>query len=225
MAEPEHHHHGHGDGVMDEAAWDERYRTAPALWSGRPNPNLVAEATGLSPGRALDAGCGEGADAIWLAERGWEVIAVDLSSVALERAAVHAATLGDDLARRISWQHADLLRWAPPAASFDLVSAQFLHLPADQRDELLRRLAAAVAPGGTLLVVGHDWSDTTTGVPRPSLPDRYFRSSDVAALLPAGWQIVVDESRAREVLDADGATVTVHDVVVRAERAGRVPTP
>src|SRR5205814_628062 len=115
--------------MFEEAAWEERYRTQPKIWSGRPNPQLVAEATGLTPGRALDVGCGEGADAVWLAQRGWTVTAVDISTTALERAAAHAADAGSQVAERITWTHADLRDHRPTEGAFDLVSAQFMHLP------------------------------------------------------------------------------------------------
>jgi SAM-dependent methyltransferase len=135
--------------------WDDRYRSAGRLWSGQPNPQLVAQAADLTPGAALDVGCGEGADAIWLASRGWTVTAVDISAVALERAAGHADERGDEIARRISWRQADLRSWDPGPERYDLVSAQFMYLPAAELESLHRRLAAAVRPGGTLLVVLH----------------------------------------------------------------------
>ncbi|HVA24135.1 MAG TPA: class I SAM-dependent methyltransferase, partial [Chloroflexota bacterium] len=121
--------HGPSEGMPGAAVWDERYRSQGQLWSGRPNPHLVSEAADLTPGTALDAGSGEGADAIWLAEHGWQVTAVDFSTVALERGAARARELGDEVARRITWQHADLTDWGPPVASYDLVSAQFMQLP------------------------------------------------------------------------------------------------
>ncbi len=218
-----HHGHGHGHGepgdVMDRAFWDERYRASPAVWSGQPNPQLVSEAAGLPPGAALDAGCGEGADAIWLAGRGWRVTAVDLSTVALERAAANARTVGVEVAERIAWLPADLLSWAPPASTYDLVSAQFLHVPKEQREPLFGRLAASVAPGGSFLVVGHDFADLQTTAPRPHLPEVYFTAADVAAALdPHDWDIAVSESRARTTLDPEGHTVTVHDAVLMARR-------
>jgi SAM-dependent methyltransferase len=135
--------------------WDDRYRSAHQLWSGQPNPQLVTQATNLTPGDALDVGCGEGADAIWLARQGWTVTGVDISAVALERAAGHAAACADDIACRISWRQADLLSWEPEPQRYDLVSAQFMYLPAADLESLHRRLAAAVRPGGTLLVVLH----------------------------------------------------------------------
>jgi SAM-dependent methyltransferase len=135
--------------------WDDRYRSADELWSGQPNPQLVAQAASLMPGDALDVGCGEGADAIWLAQRGWTVTGVDISAVALERAAGHSAACGDEIARRIAWRQADLLSWDPGPERYDLVCAQFMYLPARELESLHRRLAAAVRPGGTLLIVLH----------------------------------------------------------------------
>ena len=140
---------------MDEAFWDERYGSIDKLWSGNPNPQLVDQVSDLSPGTALDAGCGEGADAIWLAQRGWRVTAVDFSRVALERGAARALHVGAEVAERITWTHADLATWVPPVETFDLVSAHFMHFPREQREPLYRRLAASVAPAGTLLIVAH----------------------------------------------------------------------
>ncbi|MGH2346278.1 MAG: SAM-dependent methyltransferase [Chloroflexota bacterium] len=198
--------------------WDERYRSADALWSGQPNPQLVTEAADLAPGTALDAGCGEGEDALWLAACGWQVTAVDISTVALERGAAHARAIGMDVAERITWLQADLTNWVPAAASYDLVSAQFLHLPREPRDALFRRLAAAVAPGGSLLIVGHHPSDLQI-IPRPLSPDRFFTAPDIAALLdPHGWDIVVSAARDRGAADPAGRPVIIHDAVLRARR-------
>ena len=143
------------DEVFDKDYWDAKYRDRHHLWSGDPNPQLVAEATGLAPTTALDVGCGEGADAIWLARRGWTVTAVDLASTALQRAAVHAQEAGGEIAARIEWREEDVTSWIAEPGRFGLVSAQFLHFPAQERAVLFGRLAAAVAPGGTLLLVGH----------------------------------------------------------------------
>jgi len=204
---------------VNEVFWDQMYQWGSALWSGHVNPQLVTEALGLSPGAALDVGCGEGADAIWLAERGWQVTAVDLSTVALERGAAHALEVGAEVAQRIRWLHVDLTRWVPVVASYDLVSAQFMHMPKDQREQLHRRLAESVAPGGILLVVGHHPSDVETTVPRPSMPGLLFTASDVAAsLAPQEWVTLVDEARARQTLDPDGHTTTIHDAVLKAKR-------
>jgi SAM-dependent methyltransferase len=199
--------------------WDERYGSHDHVWSGNPNPQLVTEAQGLPPGTALDAGSGEGADAIWLAGRGWRVTAVDWSGVALDRAAVHAAELSADIAGRIEWLRADLATWDPGAARYDLVSAQYLHMPPEPRQELYGHLAAAVAPGGTLLVVGHHPSDLQTTMPRPAMPERFFTGDDIAGLLdPADWEIITNAAPARTATDPEGRTVTIHDAVLRARR-------
>jgi SAM-dependent methyltransferase len=205
--------------LFSEAAWDERYRSRDALWSGKPNPYLVSETDGLTPGLALDAGAGEGADAIWLATRGWRVVAIDISAVALARAAAHAVDRGENIARRIEWRHEDLAAFEPAVASFDLVTVQYLHLPAAPRSVVFGRLAAAVAPGGMLLVVGHHPSDLQTTIPRPPLPELFYTGGDIAAMLDNGeWDIVTNAAPGREATDPDGNAVTIHDTVFRARR-------
>jgi SAM-dependent methyltransferase len=199
--------------------WDDRYRSAERLWSGEPNPQLVAQASALAPGEALDAGCGEGADAIWLAARGWAVTGADVSAVALERAAAHAAAAGRETAGRISWQRQDLLTWAPEPERFDLVSAQFMHLPERAFDGMYRRLAAAVRPGGTLLVVGHHPDDRHVNVGRPDQLDMFPSAEQLAAgLEPARWEIILAGAVGRPATDLDGQPVTVTDTVLRAGR-------
>ncbi|HEY2669822.1 MAG TPA: FAD-dependent oxidoreductase [Rugosimonospora sp.] len=208
-----------GRTMFEEAAWDERYRSAPALWSGRPNPQLVAEAAGLPAGRALDVGCGEGADAVWLAERGWQVTAVDISTAALARAAEHAEAAGGQVAGRIEWTHTDLRDTPPADGGYDLVSSQFMHLPGDLRGKLFERLAAAVAPGGTLLIVGHHPSDLRTSAHRMHFPDMMFTGEQVAASLdPAAWEVVAAEARPRTATDPEGHEITIHDAVLVARR-------
>jgi SAM-dependent methyltransferase len=204
--------------VFDEQSFEEMYRATDALWSGRPNPQLVAEAAGLRPGTALDVGCGEGADAIWLAERGWQVTAVDFAATALERGATHAAVRGDEVAGRIRWVRADVTQ-EQPGERFDLVSAQFMHLPPEERRELFAGLADAVRPGGTLLVVGHDFSDVAAGAHRPPAPERFFTAQEVAASLDAdAWEVLVAEARPRPAAVHEGHDITVHDAVLRARR-------
>lgn len=211
--------------LFDETFWDERYSGSGAVWSGNPNPQLVAEAAGLAPGRALDVGCGEGADSLWLAERGWQVSAVDISNVALQKAAHHASakaasgTAVPALPGTIAWDHHDLLAWTPPAASFDLVTAQFMHLPKVDRDPLYARLAAAVATGGSLLIVGHAASDIHAGARRPDVQDLFFTAADIAGALDENmWRIEASESRPRSAEDSDGHPITIHDEVLRAVR-------
>jgi SAM-dependent methyltransferase len=205
--------------MFSEAAWDERYQSRPSLWSGKPNPNLVSETQGLTAGSALDAGAGEGADAIWLADRGWRVTAIDVSAVALQRAATHAAERGPEIADRIEWRQADLRSWDPGTEDFDLVAAHYLQMPAAMRAEVFGRLAAAVALGGTLLIVGHHPSDLQTTVPRPPMPELFYTGDDIAASLDAdGWEIVTNDAPGRSATDPDGNAVTIHDTVFRARR-------
>ena len=199
--------------------WDDRYRSADRLWSGQPNVQLVAQAGGLPAGEALDAGSGEGADAIWLASRGWTVTAVDVSAVALERAAAHAAAQGDEIAGRIRWRREDLLSWDPAPQRFDLVSAQFLHLPSPELESMHRRLAAAVRPGGTLLIVSHHPDDLHANVGRPAHHALFPTPGQLAAGLdPGDWEILVAAGIGRPATDLDGQPVTITDTVLRAAR-------
>ena len=207
--------------AFDRETYDELYRSSPAVWSGRPNLQLTVEADDLSPGTALDAGCGEGADALWLAERGWRVTAVDFSTVALERGAARAA--GSGLADRIEWVPADLGTWTPPVGAFDLVTAHYLHSRAADRTALFGRLAAAVAPGGTLLVVGHLLQDHDHGHGHQHGsghgPDLLYTAEEVAAVLePGEWTDVVAEVRARGAAAVERTGNPAPDTVLRARR-------
>ena len=163
-------------------------------------------------------GCGEGADAIWLASRGWSVVAADISGVALERAARHARDSDPAAATRIEWRRVDLLAQPPEPDSFDLVSAQFMQLPPELRTPLFAALADAVRAGGMLLVVGHHPSDLATGVPRPPMPEVFYTPDEIAGLLGGSWVINVCEARPRPATTPDGADVTVHDTVLAATR-------
>jgi 2-polyprenyl-3-methyl-5-hydroxy-6-metoxy-1,4-benzoquinol methylase len=197
--------------------WDERYSTAESIWSGNPNPHLVDQVTGLAPGTALDVGSGEGADSIWLAEQGWQVTGADVSAVGLRKSAVRAEQAG--VGDRITWLQADFLTWDPSPRQFDLISAQFMHLPRPAVEALHRRLAASVRPGGTLLIVSHHPMDMEAGIGHFRPLDLFITAEDVAANLdPAQWQIEVVGSPAREMTDADGNLVTHHDALLRATR-------
>lgn len=226
-------HHAPGETQFTREFWDDRYSSADRLWSGNPNVQLVAQVSGLPPGRALDVGCGEGADAVWLAGQGWSVTAVDVSVVALERGAeAAAAVLGGAAAARISWQQADVLSWDPPAAEFDLVTSHYMHAP--DFTGLHRRLAAAVRPGGTFLAVAHHAEDLPAAIVEHSHADELAEQADAAghgdesrfpttdqmkaALDDGDWDIVVANAPGREVKDLDGNVVTVRDMVLRAVR-------
>lgn len=201
------------DSAAVSARWDERYSTSEQIWSGQPNVALVAEVAGLSPGRALDVGCGEGADAVWLARRGWDVTGLDVSLVALERARLHAI----DADVEVRWVHSGLAEASLLPGEFDLVSAHYSGLPRTPGNDSERALLAAVAPGGVLLVVHHADVDRERAKEHGFDPTDYISPSDVAAMLDDGWQVEVDEQRPREVATGGGSHHT-HDLVLRARR-------
>ncbi|HEY8702654.1 MAG TPA: class I SAM-dependent methyltransferase [Arthrobacter sp.] len=231
------HHHTTDDGGTGLAgkpeqsaadSWDERYRSKPRIWSGKPNPQLVREAAGLHPGKALDLGCGEGADAIWLAQQGWTVTAVDVSTVALERAATHEKTALDRasvhagegaIPSRIHWEQRDLEEWRPEG-EFDLVSSQFLHSPSLPWQGPLRAAAAAVKPGGTLLIVGHH-PDRLPPWGLLTAPEMLYTPAQLVQELGLDspqWQVEVQTTRDRLATGPDGQEAFMADTVVRATR-------
>ncbi|MEU2116428.1 class I SAM-dependent methyltransferase [Streptomyces sp. NPDC016459] len=198
------------------AEWDNRYADREQLWSGRPNGALVAEvaAAGLTPGRVLDVGCGEGADAVWLAREGWDVTALEVSGVALERATGHARDAGVD----IHWVHATLTEAALPAGSFDLVSAQYPALQRTPDASAERALLSAVAVGGVLLLVHHAGMESQQVNDSGFDPADYVWPSMVVALLDDDWVVEVDEQRPRVAPDGGAGAHHTDDVVLRARR-------
>lgn len=196
------------------ALWNARYGATDRLWSGRANPVLVAEAADLEPGVALDAGCGEGDDSLWLASRGWLVTGVDLSEVAVARAAREASRLR--LTGRAIFERSDLAQRPPAPESFDLVSAQHLHVLPEQREAIYRGLAAAVRPGGVLLMVLHDVRDIAAGVGHP--PPFSMLGADALRAYADGFASVSLDLRPRAAVDRAGEPATAHDLVLRAVR-------
>ena len=195
---------------MSSAYWDAKYSATPLLWSAGPNRRVEAELADLPPGRALDVACGEGRNALWLASLGWTVTGVDHSDVALGRARGLAAERELD----VTFLEADLVTWEPEPAVYDLVLVLFLQLPAADRRVVLHRAAAALAPGGTLFVLGHDLTNLTDGHGGPQDPAVLFTPDDVVAEV-AGLTI----ERAERVLrDVDGADRPAIDALVRARR-------
>ncbi|MCG7424113.1 class I SAM-dependent methyltransferase [Kocuria rhizophila] len=187
--------------------WDERYGTA-SLWSGDPNQSLVAVAAELAPGTVLDVGCGEGADAVWLAEHGWTVAAMDVSRVAVERGRARAEAAGVP----VTWLVEGF--GERPRGPFDLVSAQYPAIPRHDGTRVEEDFAAAVAPGGRLLFVHHEMDE----VPHAAAAQDYVMPQHmVDHLLAAGWEIERDEVRERHVTHGAGSG-HARDRVVLARR-------
>jgi SAM-dependent methyltransferase len=213
--------HGHERGeqhfraAAQAAEWDARYRERDeAIWSGRPNGRLVAEVAALTPGRALDVGCGEGADANWLAQRGWAVTAIDISEVAICRAREASHPAGAS----VEWICGDALQTPFPARSFDLVSMQYPALPKAAGEAAVRRLLDTVRPGGLLLAVYHDLDDEhrehmkSQGVD----PADYVAADDLRRLL--GDDFMVELHAVEPRIDPPPGTPHIADVVLRARR-------
>ena len=203
------------DDPFDRASWERRWAQAlrdhPGQVANRlPNTHLVAETGGLPPGRALDVGCGHGADAIWLAASGWQVTAVDFSVTALEHGRSTARLAGADVAERITWVEGDLASWTSPPRHFDLISCLYVHV-AGSVGEMVTRLASGVAPGGTLFMVGHLPVDPATGEPTPAAGQVQVTVDEAVEVLDVrDWQIALAEERRRA--EAGGGA----DAVVRA---------
>ncbi|MCH5676974.1 class I SAM-dependent methyltransferase [Streptomyces gilvus] len=196
------------------AEWDNRYADRQRLWSGRPNGALVAEVAGLTPGRVLDVGCGEGADAVWLARRGWDVTALEVSGVALRRAAGHARDAG----LAVHWVHAALTDAMLPPASFDLVSAQYPALLRTPDAAAERALLGAVAPGGILLVVHHAGMESQQDHDSGFDPADYVWPSMIVDLLDDDWEVETHEQRPRVVPDGGAGAHHTDDLVLRVRR-------
>ena len=206
---------------MKSAAWDQRYEQSELVWSPTPNIWVQQLTEDLPPGRALDLAAGEGRNALWLAARGWQVTAVDFSQVALQRARMLATKqLGND-AGRLATLIADVEKWAPQTRSYDLVVVAYLHLPEKKRRPIMRAAAEAVAPGGTLLVVGHDLENLTSGHGGPQDPAVLYRPDDIVAdIEPAHLVIVRQETVSRSVTDGQGQPANALDALVMARRPG-----
>jgi SAM-dependent methyltransferase len=190
--------------------WDKRYASVENLWAVKPNRFLVAEVGDLDPGRALDLACGEGQNAIWLATLGWEVTGVDYSEVAISKARARAARDGV----RVDFLCADLLSYEPELAAFELVLLLYFHIPAEERRQVLAKAAAALAPGGTFLAIGHDRTNLTNGVGGPSDPDLLCTPDELASELP-GLEIEKATTILRDIVGEERNAI---DNLVRARR-------
>ena len=194
---------------MEREDWNRRHAERGLVHGGEPDPTVTAVAGSLTPGRALELGCGQGRNAIWLAEQGWRVAGVDFSDVALAT----ARELAGDLA--VEWVEADLREYEPDARAYDLVLYPFVQLPAAERQEVLRRAAAAVAPGGTFLAVVHDSANLTEGWGGPSNPAVLATPDELVRDLP-GLEVVRAERFYRPVTTEAGEEAQQVDAVVRA---------
>ena len=197
---------------MDRHEWDQRYATDELIWRADPNRVLVEEVSGVDPGRALDLACGEGRNAIWLAERGWVVTGVDFSPVGLAKAERLAANRGV----RVTWIEEDVVAWAPARESFDLVAVLYLQLPPVDRRRALEGAAGALAPGGTIIVVGHDSTNLTEGYGGPKDPAVLYGPEDLVSDL-GGLEIERAE-RVRRPVETESGVVDAIDALVRARR-------
>jgi SAM-dependent methyltransferase len=192
--------------------WNERYRASGLVWSAEPNRFLVEEVADLDSGRALDLGCGEGRNAIWLAEQGWDVTAVDFSDVAVDKGRAAAAERGVE----VSWVVADITEYEPEPRAYDLVVVAYVHLPPEQMSAVWRRAAGAVAPGGVLLVIGHHPENLERGIGGPQEAVVLYDEHDVTSQLE-GLEVERAEPVTRPV-ERDDATYEAIDVLVRAHR-------
>ena len=211
---------GHGgEGAGSEKFWEGRYQDRERIWSERVNPVLAEVAGSLPAGTALDLGCGEGADAVWLAQQGWRVTAADVSGTALQRAAESAQARG--VADRIRFERHDLAHSFPPG-TYDLVSAQYLHSPVEfPRDQVLQAASRAVAPGGLLLIVDHGapppWSRLhgSHGHARFATPEETLAALD---LMAGEWDVARLEARERPAVSPDGEEGTLTDNIIAVRR-------
>jgi SAM-dependent methyltransferase len=202
---------------MNKEDWDKRYVGSELLWSGEPNRFLAEEVAALSPGRALDLAAGEGRNAVWLAEQGWNVDAVDFSAVALDKARRLARS------RRVELNgiEADVERYSPTLGEYDLVIVFYLHLPWERMRRVLRQVAAAVAPGGTFLLVGHDRINLDRGHGGPKDPGVLYTPDEVAGELTG---LTIEEAaRRNRSVETESGVVTAIDCLVRASRPGGDP--
>jgi SAM-dependent methyltransferase len=200
---------------MDRQQWDERYSGEEFEWSVHPNQFVAEQLAGLPPGRALDLAAGEGRNSVWLAGRGWSVTAVDFSRVGLEKGRKLSAAHGVP-DRQVDWVVADLSEYEPARAAFDLVLIAYLQVGAALLDRVLAGAAAALVPGGTLLVVGHDLTNLTEGAGGPQSPEVLYTPEAITARLPG--LSILRADRVRRTVERDGGQATAIDTLVRAER-------
>ena len=195
---------------MDQNAWDERYRDKELIWTAEPNRFLVEAVDGAEPGRALDLATGEGRNAVWLAEQGWQVEAVDWSEVALDK--------GREMARRagvtVSFSGQDLLSWSPKPSTYDLVVIAYLQIQQMERHRVWRQAARAVRAGGRLVVIGHDSDNLDRGCGGPQHAEVLFSTEEVVGIVADHLDVVRAEQVIRPVETDEGAGEAIDNIVV-----------
>lgn len=195
---------------MDAAAWDDRYRDSELVWSAGPNMFVEQHCRELPPGSSIDLAAGEGRNAIWLAERGWDSTAVDYSSIAIDKARQIAERRGVSITAAV----ADLTTYGPTPGGYDLVVIAYLQLVDDELTPILRRAADAVAPGGKLVVVSHDLSNLESGHGGPQHPAVLATPDQVVAAVGGDLTIEVAEVAERHVQTDEGERVALDTVLV-----------
>lgn len=195
--------------MVDAAEWDARYAGSELVWGAAPNRFVVEEFSGLPVGRALDIGAGEGRNAVWLASRGWRVTAVDFSSVAVAR----GRRLASSAAVEVDWVVADVGDYQPEQAGFDGVLVAYLHLAAEDLAQVLHRAADAVAPGGRIVVIGHDLTNLSEGIGGPQIPEVLYTPEAITAALP-GLSVRRADRATRPVPVDDGVREAIDTIVV-----------
>jgi ubiquinone/menaquinone biosynthesis C-methylase UbiE len=204
---------------VDRHDWDERYAGDDLVWTATPNRFLAEEVTGLAPGTAVDLACGEGRNAVWLAEEGWRVTGVDFSEVGLDKGRRLAESRGVE----VEWVASAVEAYAPPPEGFDLVAVCYLQLPLPQRTTALEIAVRAVAPGGTLVVVAHDRDNLTRGVGGPPDASVLYDVASTAEVATAAGLVVERAGQVTRTVDTDEGPRAAIDTLVRAHRPAAGP--
>jgi len=197
---------------MEKSEWDHRYKSNDLVWGWEPNQLLVQEVDGLAPGRALDMACGEGRNAIWLASQGWQSTGVDFSPEGLKKGQQMAAEQG----LPVEWIEADLREWQPPESAYDLIVSLYVHMPPSELSKVHKKVIEALAPGGTILVIGHDLTNLTDGYGGPPFPEVLFTPEQIAGDFQG--LMVEKAERAKRVVNTDEGERTAIDTLVRVRK-------
>lgn len=194
---------------MDSAGWDDRYKATERLWSSGPNVFVESRLADREPGRGVDLGSGEGRNALWLAERGWEMTAVDFSSVAIDR--------GRGISDRVEFIEADVFSWVQEEdleGSLDLVLVAYLQVDMGKLESLVRATSAWLRPGGELFMIGHDVSNIQEGIGGPQVPEILWEADSILEWL--GDLRVIEGGVVERPVEVDGDVRYARDTLIRA---------